>query len=325
MDEQAAAVDVAQEVVAEARTVRRALDDAGNVRHDEAHALVDVHDAEVGVERGEVVVGDLRPRLGNDREQRRFADIREADQPHVREQLELQNDVVALAGQARLGKARYLTGGRGEVAVAPAALAAAAEDVRLGRGHILNDLVRLRVAHERAARHADGERLAAFAELAAALTVHAVLGGVFALVAEVHQRGHIVVHLQNDVAAVAAVAAVGTAGCDVFLTVERDRAVAALAGGNGDARLINEFRCHIEKPPSGVLFSNFTILPAFACSVKEKHKKGSASRRLALPFSNHSITQRDTRKPACDPCRASRSGARRPPWRTGCRRCRYRR
>ena len=46
---------------------------------------------------------------------------------------------------------------------------------------------------------------------------------------------------------------------------------------------------------------------------------------LALPFSNHSITQRDTRKPACDPCRASRSGARRPPWRTGCRRCRYRR
>ena len=87
--QQAAAVDVAQEVVAEARTVRRALDDAGNVRHHEAHALVDIHDAEVGVERGEVVVGDLRPRLGNDREQRRFADVGEADEAHVREQLEL--------------------------------------------------------------------------------------------------------------------------------------------------------------------------------------------------------------------------------------------
>ena len=73
----------------EARTVRRALDDAGNVRHHEAHALVDIHDAEVGVERGEVVVGDLRPRLGNDREQRRFADVGEADEAHVREQLEL--------------------------------------------------------------------------------------------------------------------------------------------------------------------------------------------------------------------------------------------
>ena len=89
MNEQAAAVDVAQEVVAEARTVRRALDDAGNVRHHEAHALVDIHDAEVGEERGEVVVGDLRPRLGNDREQRRFADVGEADEAHVREQLEL--------------------------------------------------------------------------------------------------------------------------------------------------------------------------------------------------------------------------------------------
>jgi len=53
----------------------------------------------------------------------------------------------------------------------------------------------------------------------------------------------------------------GTAGGDVFLTVERDRAVAALAGGNGDARLINEFRCHIEKPPSGVSFSNFKKTP----------------------------------------------------------------
>ena len=89
MNEQAAAVDVAQEVVAEARTVRRALDDAGDVRHDEAHALVDIHDAEVGEERGEVVVGNLWPRLGNDREQRRFADVGEADEAHVREQLEL--------------------------------------------------------------------------------------------------------------------------------------------------------------------------------------------------------------------------------------------
>ena len=67
----------------EARTVRRALDDAGNVRHDEAHALVDVHDAEVGVEGGEVIVGDLGACLGYDGEKRRLADVREADQADV--------------------------------------------------------------------------------------------------------------------------------------------------------------------------------------------------------------------------------------------------
>ena len=63
VDEQAAAVDVAQEVVAEARALSRTLDDAGNVGHDEGNALVNVHDAEVGVEGGEVIVCDLGTRL----------------------------------------------------------------------------------------------------------------------------------------------------------------------------------------------------------------------------------------------------------------------
>ena len=60
MHEQAAAVDVAQEVVAEAGTVARALDDARNVRHDERRTLRHVHDAQVGEEGREVVVCDLR-------------------------------------------------------------------------------------------------------------------------------------------------------------------------------------------------------------------------------------------------------------------------
>ena len=42
-------------------------------------------------------------------------------------------------------------------------LGAAAEDERLGVGHILDDLVRLRVAHDGAARHADRDVLAVLA------------------------------------------------------------------------------------------------------------------------------------------------------------------
>ena len=83
MDEQTAAVDVAQEVVPEASALGRALDDAGDVGHDEGNALVNVHDAEVGVEGGEVIVGDLGACLGYDGEKRRLADVREADQADV--------------------------------------------------------------------------------------------------------------------------------------------------------------------------------------------------------------------------------------------------
>jgi len=129
--------------------------------------------------------------------------------------------------------------------VAPAALAAAAEDERLGVGHILDDLVRFRVAHDGAARHADREIIALLAELARALTVHAVVGDVFALVAKVHQRGHVVVDNEDDVAAVAAVAAVGAARGDVLFAVEHHSAIAALARAAEDARLINKRCCHV--------------------------------------------------------------------------------
>ena len=42
-----------------------ALDDAGDVRHDEADALVHIDHAQIGVQGGEVVVGDLGLGLGD--------------------------------------------------------------------------------------------------------------------------------------------------------------------------------------------------------------------------------------------------------------------
>ena len=143
------------------------------------------------------------------------------------------------------GKARGLTGRRCEVGVAPAALAAAAENERLGVGHILDDLVALRVAHDGAAGHTDREILALLAVFARALTVHAGLGDVFALVAEVHQCRHVVVDDEDNVAAVAAVTAVGAARGDIFFAVERHRTVAALTGAAENARLINKRCCHV--------------------------------------------------------------------------------
>ena len=191
-----------------------------------------------------MVVGDLGVGLADHTEQRAFAHIGKAHQTHVRQQLQLQHHIVALAGQARLGKAGNLTGGGGEMLVAPAAPAALAQHIGGIVGHVLDDLAALGVAHQRAPGHTDGQALAVLAGLAAALTVHAVAGHIFALVAEVHQRGHVVVHLQDDGAAVAAVAAVGAAGGDVLLPMERHRAVAAIAGPNGDPRLINKTSCH---------------------------------------------------------------------------------
>ena len=51
--------DVAEEVVAQARALACALDDAGDVGHDEADAVLHIDNPQVGKEGGEVVVGDL--------------------------------------------------------------------------------------------------------------------------------------------------------------------------------------------------------------------------------------------------------------------------
>ena len=244
MHQQAAAVDVAQEVVAQTRAVGRALDDAGDVRHDEARALGDVHHAEVRKQRREVVVCDLRVRLGDDGKERALAHVREAHEPDVREELQLQEDRVALAGKPRLCKARHLARRGGEVLVAPAAAPAAAGGEGLAGGHVVHDLPGVRVAQDRAARHLDAQRLAVAAAAALALTGLAVAGDVFALVAKVHQRGHVVVHLEDDVAAASAVAAVRAARGHVLLAVERHRAVAAVARAHGDGYLVNKCRCH---------------------------------------------------------------------------------
>ena len=175
----------------------------------------------------------------------------------------------SLALKARFGKTGRLTRRRCEMRVAPAALAAAAEDERLGVGHILDDLVRFRVAHDGAARHADREILALLAELARALTVHAVVGDVFALVAKVHQRGHVVVDNEDDVAAVAAVAAVGAARGDVLFAVERHRAIAALARAAEDARLINKRCCHVGTSPWILVIPKQLVYPFFGDSSRK--------------------------------------------------------
>lgn len=66
----------------------------------------------------------------------------------------------------------------------------------------------LRVADQCAARHGNDERLCAFAEAALAATVFAALCCVLALVAEIRQRGEVIVHAEHDVAAATAVAAI---------------------------------------------------------------------------------------------------------------------
>ncbi len=245
MYQQTAAVDVAQKIVAETGALGSALDYAGDIGHYKRASLIDVHNAEVREQCCKVVVCDLRVRLADDREQGGFADVREADETHIGKKLKLKRYIVRLAGETRLCKTGDLPCRSGKMLVAPAALAAASRNKVLAVRHVVHYAAGLGIAHEGAARNADIQTVAVLTRAALALTVRAVSGNVLALVSEVHQRGHVIVNDENDIAAAAAVAAVGTAGRNILFAMERDRAVAAVAGLYRYSCFINKRGSHI--------------------------------------------------------------------------------
>ena len=118
--------------------------------------------------------------------------------------------------------------GVAKVVVAPAASAAFGDDMILTGGHIHNDLTGFGIPDDCASGNLDDQILAPFAAHIPALAACACLGGVLAFVAEIQKGGQIVVDPQDHTAAMAAVAAVGTAGGYIFFSVESNCSVTAV-------------------------------------------------------------------------------------------------
>ena len=109
MQQHAAALDVAEEAVAEAGALVRAFDQAGNVGQHEFAAVALDH-AELGMQRGEGIVGDLRLGRADRGEEGRLAGVRQADEAGIGDQLQAQPDPALLARLAGIGVARRAVG-----------------------------------------------------------------------------------------------------------------------------------------------------------------------------------------------------------------------
>jgi hypothetical protein len=238
VDEELRPLHVGQEVVPEARALRGALDDPRDVGEDEL-AVGALERPEDGLQRREGVVGHLRHRAGHDGDQRGLARVGQPDEPHVGQELEPQVQPLLVAGEPALGEARRLARGGLELRVAAAARAAAGHDDPLaGADEVVDRAVR--GADLGARRDGHEQRLAVGAVALGALAVAPAAGLVVRPALEGLQVAQVVVADQHDVAAAAAVAAVGPAAGDVGLPPEGVHAVAARAGLHEDARLVVE-------------------------------------------------------------------------------------
>ncbi len=120
--------------MAEPLALVSAGDESGDVRDDERF-VIHSDDSQVRHQSGERVVGDLRTRRRDTRDESGLAGVGEADQPDIGEKSQLEPQPPALTGAALLGERRRTPCRRCEASVPLAATAALGgyELVALGR------------------------------------------------------------------------------------------------------------------------------------------------------------------------------------------------
>ena len=175
------------------------------------------------------------------RDERRLAHVGKADETNIGKQLQFQSDDSLLPRATALEVSRRPIGGRREVDIASTALASAGREKAVAVDAQIRQQLRSRVVvHHGAGGHAQDHVLAALAVAILVRTALARWRPVFVAIAKVEQRGQSFVHFEDHAAAVAAVAARGSALWDVLLSAKGDRAIAAVTAVDADARLVDE-------------------------------------------------------------------------------------
>ena len=235
VDVDRAALDVLEELMSEPRAIAGALDESGDVRHHERGVPAEPHDAQVGDQCREGVVGDARSGGADGGDEGALAGIGEAEQTDIGEQLQLETHPHLDAGLAGRGVARGPTRGALEVGVAESALAA----VELPLGAFLVEvdqpLVGLEVVDHRSDGDLDDQVFAGAPAHPASHPVATTLGDVPLVASQVDEGVLASVGAEDDVPSTSAIAAIGSPTRSVGLTSEGDGAVTAVAGGDDDS------------------------------------------------------------------------------------------
>ncbi len=260
MHQQSRALDVAQELCAQARSGVRAFDQARNVGDHETlffSLFASQHHTKVRFEGGERIIGNLRPGRRDDRNERRLAHVRISYQSNVGEQFQLQAEVALFTRTSFFMLARRLVRGSGELGVAASAASAARDhDTFIGVRKIVDLLACILVVNDRAHRHLQDNSFTVAASFLVALAMASALGLVFRIETEMNQGIVAFARFHPDVAALAAVAARRPAPGDKLLAPERHAAVAAVPSLDSDFGFIDkhdvyalmQFRAATKKP-----------------------------------------------------------------------------
>ena len=242
------AFDVAQEFEAQALALRGARNQARHVGDRVAAVAGDDH-AEVRYKRGERVVGDLRLGGAHRGDEARLAGGRETHERHVGDGLEFEDHVAFLAELAEQGEAGGTAGAVRQRDVAEAAGAAFRGDetialmAQVGEllARVLGDALRALGREDHGAARYGQDQILAFDAVLVVAQAHRAAGRhTVRHETIVQQAGRVTRRLEDDGAAVTAVAAVRAGQRLVLLTADAGRAVAAVTALDMDGHSIHK-------------------------------------------------------------------------------------
>ena len=246
VQDKSCALDVSQELVAQALAFRGAFDEPGDVGTDKRATVTSASHAQVGDKRGEGVLGNLGTSGRDARDDGTLPHRRHSHEGSVGHELHLKLDPVLLGRLALLGKRRRTAHGGHKVRVAEAAHTSRGHNHTLARagevGNLVDGLLRCRVklAHHGSQRHAKHEVRTVLTVHALSLAVRAAFGLEVVLIAIVDKGRELRVCLDDHVTAMAAVAAVRASLGNVGLAAERHTSRAAVATLDVDMRQVCE-------------------------------------------------------------------------------------
>src|SRR5260370_41861097 len=225
----------------------RAFNEAGQIGYNKSPAklgavttgaAISIDNPEIGLQRGEWIVGNFGARRRDHGNQSGFARVGVADQPDIRQEFQFEAKMALFTGESVLMFARGLMPGLGKVLIAASAASAVGDEDALARRGEVSDGSALIVKHQRADRNLQNHVLSGVAGAVGAFSVGAAIGLEFAVVAVAQQRVVVLLGFPVDVAAIAAVASGGAAARNIFLAPQGHAAGTPIAG-------LHEYFCFI--------------------------------------------------------------------------------
>ena len=197
---------MAKKIKAETEPFGRTFYKTGNVRRNKTFPFADGNNSEHGRKRCEVIRRDLRSCRADNRKQSGFSHARKSDKTDIGKHFELKQNLALLAASAF------------------------AKHERLATAHIFYYFSGFCVFYDGSLRNGNYKIGSVSSVKFRFHTVAAVRSDVFFSVTEVKQGVLALFYNKNYIAAVAAVAAVGTSVRNIFFPVKRNTAVTAVAG-----------------------------------------------------------------------------------------------